>query len=141
MSALTVWVIAGWTVFGLPDPTPPPARTDAVTVRLVRPQEQGERFLALFQGARAPHPAAALAAWKNANRGRVGLGKGTEALVAALNPAMLTREARLLDEAELHLAFDPATGHPRWRARVPQDDGSLAAWVTSLALTDGAGLD
>ena len=34
----------------------------AIKVRLVHPDEQCTRLLALFEGSRAPHPAAALAA-------------------------------------------------------------------------------
>src|SRR4051794_18324423 len=57
----------------------------ALTVRAVRPDEQGTRLIDLFRGARAPHPAAALAAWKHAQGGKAGLGKPLEAAIAALN--------------------------------------------------------
>lgn len=121
---------------------PSPARAaeapeTALTVRLVRPQEQGERLIDLFRGARAPNPAAALAAWKHATGGRGSLGKPLEAAVAALNPAMV-REFRGLDGAEFALGFAPTTGSARWRATVPNDDDSFAALASALALTDGA---
>ncbi len=106
----------------------------ALTVRLVRPDLQGERLLALFQGSRSPHPASALAAWKRATRGN--LGKAREALIALLNPAMVP-ELKALDEATLVLRFDPGAGHARWHAIVPHDDGTVSALATALVLTDG----
>jgi hypothetical protein len=120
-----------------------PARADdapapgALTVRGVRPEEQGERLLGLFRGARAPDPAAALAAWKHATAGRASLGKPLEAAIAVLNRPMLT-ELRNLHGARLDLGFEAGTGRVRWRAVVPGDDGSIAALASALALTDGA---
>jgi hypothetical protein len=111
---------------------PPPA----VTIRGVRPDQQGERLIALFQGSRAPHPAAALSAWKRARGDRSGLGKPAEAAVAALNPATV-RELRTLDGAEVALRLDPGDGRLRWRAVLPRDDGTFAAVATAMALTDG----
>ncbi len=111
---------------------PPPA----VTIRGVRPEQQGERLIALFQGSRAAHPAAALSAWKRASGDRSGLGKPAEAALAALNPATV-RELRTLDGAEVVLRLDPGDGHLRWRAVLPGDDGTFAALATALALTDG----
>jgi hypothetical protein len=111
-----------------------------LTVRAVHPEVQADRLIALFQGARAPHPAAALAAWKHATGGRQSLGKPLEAAVAALNPAM-AGELRLFDRAELRLTVDATSGHIRWQALAPGDDGSLAALTTALALTDGAPLE
>jgi hypothetical protein len=125
MAAVAVSVVAG--------AEPPPA----VVVRAVRPDEQGERVLALFRGTRAAHPAAALAAWKHARGGRDGLGKPLEGLVAAFNPEMV-RELKALDSSELTLGFEPGTGRPRWRLLVPNDDGSLAAFTAAWALTEGA---
>src|SRR4051794_27161325 len=101
---------------------PPPA----LTVRLIRPDQQCERVLALFQGAPAPHPAAALAAWKRATAPHGGLGKAWEAAIAAFNPETAS-ELRLLDQAELVVAFDPDDGMSRWHATLPRDDGSFAA--------------
>src|SRR5262245_37413601 len=49
-----------------------------LTVRLVRPEDQGGRLIGLFRGSRAPDPAAALAAWKHATGGRGSLGKPLE---------------------------------------------------------------
>lgn len=107
-------------------PEPP-----AVVVHLSRPDEQARRVIALFRNARAPHPAAALAAWKNATG--ESLGKPIEALIAAFNPGMI-RELRSLDDAELTLRFGTP---PHWRLLLPRDDGSLAAFLPALGLTDG----
>jgi hypothetical protein len=117
-----------------------PSPSPVLTVRLTHPEVQGGRLIDLFKGSRAPHPAAALAAWKHATKGRSGLGKRLEALIATINPQMV-RESRLLDGAEFRLALLPGTGQPRWRVVVPHDDGSIAALVTALALTDGATLE
>lgn len=110
--------------------------TEALTVRLVRPDQQLERLIGLFEGTRAAHPAAALAAWKRANGRRQGLGKAREAAIAALNPGMV-RELRSLDEARGGLGLDPLDGHTRWYAVAPGDDGSFAALASALILTDG----
>src|SRR4051812_15445445 len=55
-------------------PSPPPA----LTVRLAHPDRQLAHLLVLFEGAKAPHPAAALAGWKRATRDPGGLGKPLE---------------------------------------------------------------
>jgi hypothetical protein len=109
---------------------------EAVTVRLIQPDCQAERLIALFEGARVPHPAAALASWKR-TEGRHGrsLGKPLEAAIAAINPEMV-RELRLLDDAEVGIAWD-ADGRLLWHAILPRDDGTFAAVGTALALTDG----
>ena len=106
---------------------------EAIAVRAVRPVEQGERLIDLFRGSH-PHPAAALAAWKQATGGRVSLGKPLEAAIAALNPGMI-HELKSLDGSDFLIGFAPET---RWRAIFPHDDGSLAALGVALALTDGA---
>jgi hypothetical protein len=106
----------------------------AVTLRAIRPDEQLERLLTLFEGSRARHPAAALAAWKRATGGS--LGNTREAALAALNPEMVA-ELKVLHGAELSLWFDVPTRNWRWRASVPGDDGTLAALATALCLTDG----
>jgi hypothetical protein len=108
----------------------------ALTLRLVRPDRQCARLIALFEGSRAPHPAAALAAWKCAGRGRHSLGKPLEAALALFNPEMV-REFRVLDEAELAVGFEPGDGRVRWRVTAPHDDGTFAALATALALTGG----
>jgi hypothetical protein len=108
---------------------------DALTVRLCRPDRQCERLIALFEGARAPHPAAALASWKRGGGASRSLGKPLEAAIAALNPEM-ARELRLLDGAELGIGLD-AAGPLRWHAALPRDDGTFAALGTALVLTDG----
>ncbi len=110
-----------------------PAAT--MTLRLDRPDQQCERILSLFAGARSPHPAAALAAWKRASRAT--LGKSTEALIAVLNPGMAS-ELSLLDDTVVSLSFDSIDGHPRWQACLPRDDGTFASLATALVLTDGA---
>lgn len=114
-----------------------PAASDALSIRLVRPREQGERLLSLFQGARAPHPAAALAAWKHATRGEASLGKPREALIACLNPQMV-KEFGSLDDASLKLDFGSANDPIRWRLCLPSDDGTFAALAPALSLTEGA---
>jgi len=118
-------------------PGPQGRAGEAIAVRLVRPEVQGERFIALFRGSRAANPSAALAAWKHATGGRASLGKPLEAAIAALNPAMV-REWKSLDGADLRIDFAPGNGTRLWRAVLPNDDGSLAALGTALALTDGA---
>lgn len=109
---------------------------DVLTVRLVHPERQLEQVLRLFEGARAPHPAAALAAWRRANGGR-GLSKSAEAVLALLNPET-GRELAVLDGAELTIACDPDDGRLAWLFAVPHDDGTFAALATALVLTDGA---
>jgi hypothetical protein len=109
----------------------------AITARLVHPDEQCARLLTLFEGARVPNPAAALAAWKRATGGRESLGKPSEAFIALWNPDMV-REWRTVHGSELVVRYDAADGHLRWSATVPRDDGTLAALATALALTDGA---
>jgi hypothetical protein len=107
-------------------------------IRLVRPQVQGERLIRLFEGSRSPHPAAALAAFRAAKAGRSGLSKGAEALIAALNPMMVS-ELRLFDETSIQLTRT-ADGQIVWNALIPHDDGALASVATAFALTDGASL-
>jgi hypothetical protein len=121
--------------------TPPPAgpAPDAVAVRIVHPEKQAGGVLDLFQGSRATSPAAALAAWKRATGGRTTarFGKPAEAVLAAINP-QTARELRVLHDTELTLGFEPGTGRPCWRSFVPGDDGTLAALVEALMLTEGA---
>ena len=106
-------------------------RPDAVAARAVRPEVFAGRVLDLFRGARFPDPASALAAWKRAGAPRADLGKPLEAAIAAVNPLM-AREWRSVDGATF------AAGPGGWRASVPRDDGTLAAFAVALALTDGA---
>jgi len=110
----------------------PPA---AVTVQLVRPEEQCARVLDLFQGARSPHPAAALAAWRRATGKN--LSKAAEAVIAFFNPAMVP-ELKTLDGAVVRLRLESGDGRVRWSATLPRDDGTFAALATALVLTDGA---
>lgn len=111
--------------------------TEAVTVRSFRPDLQLERLVALFDGARVPHPAATLAAWKRATRDPKGLGKGPEAAIAMLNPGMV-RELRSLDQSRIGFGFD-GEGRIHWYAVLPKDDGTFAAVAPALVLTDGGG--
>jgi hypothetical protein len=111
------------------------ARQDALVVRLVRPDRQAAGVLGLFEGARAPHPAAALAAWKRATSDPNQLPKTLEAVVALFNPEMVP-EWRVMDDAELRLGFSPADEAPHWCAILPRDDGTLAAAITAMRLSD-----
>jgi hypothetical protein len=108
----------------------------ALTVRLIRPDRQLEQLLALFQGARAPHPAAALTYWKQATHERTKLRKPAEAVIALFNPEMVG-ELRALDASLAVLGLDPGDGRIVWRASVPKDDGTFAALATALTLSDG----
>lgn len=112
--------------------------TEALTIQLVHPERQLERLIALFKGTRAPHPAAAMAAWKRATRDLKvkGLAKATEAAIAALNPGMI-RELRNFDGGQIGLGLDPVDGRLRWYVVAPRDDGALSALTTAMALTDG----
>ncbi|SIO66640.1 hypothetical protein SAMN05444166_8162 [Singulisphaera sp. GP187] len=110
--------------------------TEVLTIRLVHPDRELQRLLALFKGARVPHPAAALAAWKRATRDFQGFAKASEAAIAALNPGMI-REFRRFDGAQIGLGLDPEAGHLRWYVVAPKDDGALAALTTAMTLTDG----
>lgn len=113
----------------LAEPTPP-----AIVVRAVRPGRQLEEVLKLFEGTRAPHPAAALAAWRQATGRHDALSKTAQALIALCNPDMV-RELRTLDGAEANLQ---TAGPPlRWAVRLPADDGTIAAIGSAAALTDG----
>lgn len=109
------------------------AAEPAVTIKVARPDEQLSRLLALFEGTRAPHPAAALAAWRRAGGDR--LGKASEAAITALNPEMVP-ELRSLDGTSVHLDFGP-DGGLHWSASIPRDDGTLAALATAIALSGG----
>lgn len=117
--------------------TAAPPDEPAITVRLERPDAQLERLIALFRGSRATDPAAAMAAWKRATKGTRGLGKAAEAAVAALNPRMVP-ELATLDASAFVLDFAAEDGRPSWSFSVPRDDGTLAAFATAMALTDGA---
>lgn len=132
--ATLILACSGVTATGGEAPAVPPAW---LTVRAVRPDVQADRVIALFRGSRAAHPAAALAAWKHATGGRGGPGKAVEAAIAALNPPM-ARELRSFDGAEVLAVAEPGTGRVGWRVVAPNDDGSLSAALTALALTDGA---
>lgn len=121
--------------------TPSPCLADeprpAISIRLDHPDRQLRAIIDLFRGSRAPHPAAALAAWKNASREPNRLGKPMEALIVAINPAMAD-EARLLDGAEFSLWLEPGEGRPVWGLFLPKDDGSFAAVGTAMVLSGGA---
>jgi hypothetical protein len=114
--------------------------TAPIIVRLDHPERLSASFLQLFEGSRAPHPAAALTAWTRASREPGRLGKPFEAVVAFFNPDMVS-EWRVLDRAELSLALDGATGARRWTVVIPNDDGTAAAVITAMRLTDGADVE
>jgi hypothetical protein len=116
-----------------------PASGDTLVIRLVHPDQQAAEVLKLFAGARVPHPAAALAAWKRATRDHNQLGKPLEAVIAMFNPEM-AREWRVMHEAEFRIELGAADGKARWYAIVPRDDGTLSAAITAMRLTDGAAL-
>ena len=134
---LVLLILAGslgltFTVASAEEPTVPPT----IKVRLVRPDRLFESLIHLFDGSRAPHPAAALAAWKRASTEPKRLGKGGDALIATINPSMV-REVAGLDETQL--AFRPIPGSDRWawRAHFPHDEGTLAALAPTAALSGG----
>ncbi len=112
--------------------SPPPA----LSIRLLHPDSQGASVIRLFEGSRAANPAAALAAWRHATA-TLGLGKAREALISVFNPAMV-RELKIFDRARFNFRVDPESGAMRWQAVMPEDDGTLAAIATSVALTNGA---
>jgi hypothetical protein len=114
-----------------------PATGETLVIRLVHPERQAAEVLKLFDGARAAHPAAALAGWKRASRSPDQLGKPLEAVIATFNPEM-AREWKVLDQAELRLDLSAADGNPRWYAVVPHDDGTLSAAITAQRLTAGS---
>ncbi len=111
----------------------PPAT--ALRVRIVKPDEQWRRAIALFEGSKAANPAAALAAWRNGRGGEVKMSKGMQALIACFNPAMID-ETRLLDGSELDLGWD-GDGLMHWRFMIPKDDGTFSSLATAFALTEG----
>ncbi len=108
---------------------------DALTVHVIQPERQAAQLIKLFEGSRAPHPAAALAAWKRATRDPTQLGKPLEAVIALANPEMV-REWKVFDQAELRMNFGPNDGSPRWHLVVPHDDGTAAAMITAFRLSD-----
>jgi len=110
---------------------------EALTVRLVHPERQAARVLSLFEGARSPHPAAALAAWKRATRDRGQLGKPLEAVISFFNPEMIP-EWRVMDGAQIGVDLSDLDGKPRWFGVVPRDDGTLSAAITAQRLTNGS---
>jgi hypothetical protein len=110
---------------------------DTLVVHLVHPEGQAAALLKLFDGARMRHPAAALAAWKAAARPPRDLGKPLEAFIAFFNPEM-TDEWRVMHGARLAVSWDAAHGRPSWHALVPRDDGTIAAAVAAMRLSEGA---
>lgn len=114
-----------------------PASAEPIVARFVHPERQAAEVLRLFEGTSAPHPAAALAAWKQASHEPDRLGKPLEAVISFFNPEMV-REWSTFHNARFQLGLDPTTGAGRWAFLVPHDDGSLAAMITSLCLSGGA---
>jgi hypothetical protein len=103
---------------------------------LFHPDRQAAALLGLFEGSRAAHPAAALAAWKRVTSQPNQLGKPTEAVISFFNPEMIP-EWKVLHGAEYRLGFDLDEGKLRWSLVVPRDDGTFAALITALRLTGG----
>lgn len=105
-------VTAGWTE-GTAGPAAEEAARSAlaepIVIRLVHPERQAAAILRLFDGCTAPHPAAALAAWKQSTTGPGQLGKTGEALIACFNPEMV-REWSVLDGASLQIGIDAGSG-------------------------------
>jgi hypothetical protein len=130
-----VWVLVAFAVMIGPAvgrETIPDGEAVAI-VRLVRPDRQAAEVLRLFEGARWSDPAAALAAWKQ-RTDDTGLGKPLEAVIALFNPEM-TREWRSLDDSEIRIELDSATGELGWLVLISRDDGTLAAGITAMRLT------
>ena len=110
--------------------------TEAVALELCRPGDQLARVLDLFSKTKVPHPAAALAAWKRAKPAVHSLGKGTEAIIALLNPEMVA-ELTGLDAARGVIVLGGDPGPVRWRVTLPRDDGAFEAFISALTLTEG----
>jgi hypothetical protein len=115
----------------------PHADRPALVVRLVHPERQAAEVLGLFAGARAAHPAAALAAWKRATRDPGQLGKPLEAVIALFNPEM-AREWSVMHGSEFGFGLRPGEARLHWYVIVPHDDGTLAAAITAERLSGGS---
>jgi hypothetical protein len=117
-----------------PPPPEPADRPPALIAHASGLDRQLEAILELFEGARAPHPAAALASWRAATGSHDAPSKAAQALIALLNPEMV-RELRALNDAEAVVRIVPEG--LSWWAVFPRDDGTLAALGPALGLTDG----
>jgi hypothetical protein len=102
---------------------------------VIHPDRQAAQLLKLFEGSSAPHPAAALSAWKRATRDPAQLGKTLEAVIALANPEMV-REWTIFHQAELRMNFSRFDGALGWHCVVPRDDGAAAAMITAFRLSD-----
>lgn len=127
---------AASTLCGFAAEEPTAVDPPAILVRAVHPDQQARAVLRLFEGARAPNPAAAMAAWRRATADINQVGKPLQAVAAIFNPEMID-EWKAFDGVELAVGFDPKDGKPQWRVTAPEDDGALAALVTSLRLSGG----
>ncbi|WP_165066599.1 hypothetical protein [Paludisphaera rhizosphaerae] len=107
----------------------------ALVVRAVGPDRQAEAVLKLFEGSKAPSPAAAMANWRRATGNPDGLPKAVQAVAAMFNPEMVA-EWRAFRDVVLAVRFEP-NGAMQWSAVAPHDDGTLAAMVTSMRLSGG----
>jgi hypothetical protein len=114
----------------------PAEEREALLVQIVHPERQAAEVLRLFEGARAPHPAAALAGWKRATHEPMQLGKPLEAVIALFNPEMIP-EWRIMHATEVGFGIRAVDGKPRFYAIVPHDDGTLAAVITADRLSGG----
>lgn len=112
-----------------------PDDRDALVIRVVHADRQAAQLIKLFEGSRAPHPAAALAAWKRATRDPTQLGKTLEAVIALANPEMV-REWKIFHQAEMHMNFSKRDGTPSWHFVAPHDDGTAASLITAFRLSN-----
>jgi hypothetical protein len=133
-SLFPIWAV-WWMVAAGPALAGDASNFDALTLRVIHPDRQAANFLKLFEGSRAAHPAAALAAWKRATHNPAQLGKTLEAVIALANPEMV-REWKVFDQTELRMNLKPDDGTLRWHFVVPGDDGSAASMITAFRLSD-----
>jgi hypothetical protein len=131
---LLIWA-GSWLLAACSARADAPGDHDALLVRVIHPDRQADRLLKLFEGSRAPHPAAALAAWKRATRDPAQLGKTLEAVIALANPEMVT-EWRIFHQAELRLNQGADDATPCWNFVAPRDDGTAASMITAFWLSD-----
>ncbi len=113
-----------------------PSAEPALVVRAIHPDRQADAVIGLFAGARAPHPAAAMAAWRRATGDHDLIGKPLQAVAAIFNPQMVL-EWKSFHDGEFALGFEEEHADLVWSVIAPRDDGILAALVTSLRLSGG----
>lgn len=114
-----------------------PELKPAMSIRAIHPDRQAAAVIELFEGARAAHPAAAMAAWRRATGRHDAIGKPLQAVAALFNPEMVP-EWRSLHGARFDLANRGEGGGLAWSFAVPNDDGAIAALIAALRLSGGA---